>query len=263
MKGRDRIVVIGVLVVAVLGAAWLLAVSPKRKQASKLGTQVAEARSRLVSAEGQLASAHSAQAKYAEAYASVVSLGKAVPPSNEVPSLIYQLSLASRQKNVDFASIATTTTTATSAKAAGSSSGASSSASASSSSSGSAAPAGFSQMPFTFVFNGSFFSLEHLFQQLNGFTLRSASGGLQVSGRLLTVQGVTLAPVASAGVAGGKAASQTLTGTITATAYVLPISQSLTGGATPTSPVSATTPASSSGTGPSSPPAAAVVRVSP
>ena len=49
-------------------------------------------------------------------------------------------------------------------------------------------------MPFTFVFNGSFFDLEHLFHQLNSFTERTSSGGLQVSGRLLTIQSVKLAP---------------------------------------------------------------------
>ena len=49
-------------------------------------------------------------------------------------------------------------------------------------------------MPFTFVFNGSFFDLYHLFQQLDRFTVRTSSGSLQVSGRLLTIQGVKLAP---------------------------------------------------------------------
>ncbi len=98
MTGRDRIVAIVVGVVVVLGAGWMLVVSPERQQASKLGTQVSEAQSQLSSAEGKLASARVAQAQYATAYASVVSLGKAVPPSAEVPSLIYQLSQASSRE---------------------------------------------------------------------------------------------------------------------------------------------------------------------
>src|SRR6202035_3572138 len=101
--------------------------------------------------------------------------------SQEVPALIYQLTRASNQKKVSFSSIA-------SASAGGSGSSSAPAAS-------SAASAGFSQMPFTFIFEGGFFDLEHLFQQLNGFALRGASGGLQVSGRLLTVQSVKLAPV--------------------------------------------------------------------
>ncbi len=54
-------------------------------------------------------------------------------------------------------------------------------------------------MPFTFVFSGSFFDLYKLFQQINHFTLRTSSGSLQVSGRLLTIQGVQLAPERSSG----------------------------------------------------------------
>src|SRR5581483_3626284 len=85
-----------------------------------------------------------------------------------------------------------------------------------------AAAAGFTQMPFTFVFNGSFDDLYHLFQQLDAATVRTTSGGLRVSGRLLTLQSVKLEPVSQEGSSGQ------LTGTISATAYVLPASQGLT-----------------------------------
>jgi Tfp pilus assembly protein PilO len=233
MTTRDRIVIIVLAALAVVAAAWLLAVAPEREQAAKLSTQVSAARSALATAESGVTSARSAQAGYAAAYASLVSLGKAVPTGQEVPSLIYQLEQASSQKRVEFASI-------TNGGSAGGSSSASSSAT---------ATAGFTQMPFTFTFNGSFFDLYHLFQQLNGFTLRTASGGLQVSGRLLTIQSVKLAP-ASTGTGTGQSSGGQLTGTITATAYVLPASQGLTGGATAASPAGATQ--ATSGSAPSS-----------
>ena len=35
MTGRDRMVLIGIVVVAALGAAWMLVVSPERKQANQ------------------------------------------------------------------------------------------------------------------------------------------------------------------------------------------------------------------------------------
>jgi Tfp pilus assembly protein PilO len=247
MTGRDRIVAIVVGVLAVLGAAWVLVVSPVRKQAGELSTQVSSAQSQLSTAEGQLANARSAQAQYASAYADVVSLGKAVPPSQEVPSLIFQLEQASSHKSVEFASIvsgsggsASPTPTATAA---------------------SAATAAFTSMPFTFVFNGSFFDLEHLFEGLNRFTLHKTSGGLQVSGRLLTIQSVKLSPQ-STGATQTSGASSTLNGTITATAYVLPASQGLTGGATAAAPASSTTTVSTTGA-PSSPTAPAIARVTP
>jgi type II secretory pathway pseudopilin PulG len=238
MTGRDRIVIVVLGALAVLAAAWLLVVAPEREKATKLGTEVSTAQTQLSTAESQVASARSAQAGYPTAYASLVKLGKAVPTSQEVPSLVYELAHASNQKQVDFTSI-------TSGGASGGSSGSSSAVPA-------AAAAGFSQMPFTFVFKGSFFDLYNLFQQLNRFTLHTSSGGLVVSGRLLTIQSAQLAPGTEQGSKGQ------LTGTITATAYVLPGSQSLTGGATAASPAGVTQTTSSSGAS-SSPTTPAVI----
>jgi Tfp pilus assembly protein PilO len=247
MTGRDRMVLIGAVLLAVLAGAWLLIVSPERQQAGKLNTQIAEATSQLSTAEGQLANARSAQTQYAAAYASIVSLGKAVPASQEVPSLIYQLALASNQKRVEFSSIAAVAASSRS----------------SSTATPAVAAAGFSQMPFTFIFNGSYFDLEHLFQQLNRFTLRTTAGSLQVSGRLLTIQSVKLAPVASSGSETGQASSGELSGTITATAYVLPAGQGVSGGATAASPTVPTTPTSSVAGASNSPATPAIARVTP
>lgn len=250
MTGRDRIVAIAIAALAVLAAAWMLVVSPERKQAGELSTQVTTAQAQLTSAESQLANARSAQAQYTSAYAAVVSLGKAVPPTQEVPSLIVQLAQASNNKSVEFASIVSGSGTATSA---------------SPSAAAAATAAAFTPMPFTFVFNGSFFELEHLFEGLNRFTLRKTSGGLQVSGRLLTIQSVKLSPLASGATETSKsAASSNLNGTITATAYVLPASQGLTGGATAAAPASSSSSATVSTTGASSSPTTpAIARVTP
>jgi hypothetical protein len=252
MTGRDRTVVMVLATLGVLAAFWLLAVAPKREQAAKLGTEVSTAQAQLASAEAQLTGASAAQAKYQDAYASIVRLGKAVPASQEVPSLIYQLSQATKEKNVEFASI----TTSVPGAGAGSSL---------SSSTASTAGAGVTQMPFTFVFNGSFDSLYNLFQQLDAFTtLRTTSGELNVSGRLLTIQSVKLGPVSTTGgsTSGTPGGSEQLSGTITATAYVLPSGQSLTGGATPAGPAGATTQTASTGAT-SSTNAPAVVQVNP
>jgi len=232
------------MALTLLAAVWLLLVSPERSRASKLNSEVSAASAQLASAQGDAASAQSAQQRYSSAYSSVVSLGKAVPASDEVPSLMYQIAQATNEKHVQFTSIAT----------GGGVGGSSSAGPAASPVAAEAASAGFTQMPFTFVFGGSFNDLYHLFQQLNAATVRTSSGGLQVSGRLLTLQAVKLEP------AGAEGSSHQLTGTITATAYVLPASQGLTAGATPSTPatpVSATSaPSSSAGATP--PPAATI-----
>jgi len=254
MTGRDRIVVVGVAALAVLAAVWLLAVAPEREKASKLATEVSAAQAQLASAESQLASASAAQAQYQTAYASIVRLGKAVPADQETPSLIYQLAQATGQKNVEFASI-------TAGGAGGTSSASGTSAAASAAATATTAGGGFKQMPFTFVFNGGFENLYNLFQQLDGFALRTTSGGLQVSGRLLTVQSVKLAPATTSGTGSGKPSEQ-LSGTITATAYVLPAGQTLTGGATSTGPAGTATQTASTGAS-SSPNPPAVAQVTP
>jgi hypothetical protein len=257
MTLRDRVVVMAIAVLAVLGAGWLLVVSPERKHAGSLQHEVDTATSQLATAEGLLGNARAAQARYSSAYASIVNLGKAVPPSREVPSLVYELALASNEKHVDLSSIVA---------GSGGSSGAGSSGagSASAAQTSSASLAGFTQMPFTFVFNGSFLDLYNLFQQLNHFTARTASGGLQVTGRLLTIQSAKLAPATKGNESGTqKARSGLLSGTITATAYVLPASQGLTGGATPGSPGSSAGSLPSSSLGASSPTAPALARVTP
>jgi hypothetical protein len=262
MTTRDRMVLIGLLVLAVLGAGWILVVSPERQQASKLNAQVSSAQSALSSAEAQLAHARSDQAQYASAYASVVSLGKAVPPSQEVPSLIYQLAEASNQKDVEFSSITSTSATGPSASATASTTTSKSTATAAGSTAATASTAAaFTQMPFTFVFNGNFFDLEHLFHRLDSFASVSSTGQVAVSGRLLTIQSIKLSPTSTDGTPAGGV-SHELSGTITATAYELPPGQSLTGSSSSALP-GAATPTAASPTGSSSPTAPAIARVTP
>ena len=261
MTGRDRIVAIGVAIILLLGFTWVLLVSPERKQAAKLNEQVGTASAQLATVNSQLASSRNAQAQYAAAYSSIVSLGKAVPPSQEVPALIYQLAQASHEKNVEFSSIV-------------SGAGGGSSSSASSSAASAAAITSFTPMPFTFVFSGSFSDLYHLFQQLDRSTVLTSSGGLVVSGRLLTIQSVKLAPGSSGtgqasggtGQASGGGHSEQLTGSISAAAYVLPAAQGLTAGAGTSAPAGVASPSATASAGASaqaSPTAPAIARVTP
>lgn len=265
MTTRDRLVLMAVVVLGVLAAGWMLGVSPERKKAAKLDAEVSTAQATLATAQGQLAEAQGAQSQYSTAYASVVKLGKAVPADEQVPSLVYELDQATHQKNVEFNSITT-----------GTSGGSTPSATSSATALGAAASGGFTQMPFTFVFRGTFADLYNLLHQVDNFTLHTTAGVL-VTGRLLTIQSANLElkqEGSSEGQASGKGSSSSkgsagkseeqLTGTITATAYVLPPGQGLTGGATSSGPAgTSSTPASGSPASSSSPTAPALVKVTP
>jgi Tfp pilus assembly protein PilO len=266
MTGRDRMVIMAIAVLAILAGGWLLVVSPERKEAAQAETKIESARTALQTAQSQAASERSAEARYASAYVSVVKLGKAVPPQQEVPSLVYELERASNQRSIDFNSITSSSTSGTP------------SAAASSTSTASATPAAFTQMPFTFIFKGSYFGLAHLLGQIDGLartTTTTGAGaskssdasaltptGVQVNGRLLTIQGVNLALENQGGASAGSAKTGSeLTATITATAYVLPASQGLTAGATATGPAgSAAASAASAAASSSSPASPAVIQ---
>jgi hypothetical protein len=251
MTTRDRLMLVGIVALAVLLGVWFTTVAPERERAAKLTAEVESAHQQVASAETQVASAVSAQARYSRAYTSLVSLGQAVPASAETPALIYTLDRASHSRDVQFTSI-------TNGSAGGSSA------------SSGAAPvsqiAGFTQEPFTFIFSGSFVELYKLLDQLEGFTAQTPSGSLHVKGRLLTIDSVSLTPDASesqGSSSSSKPKSGKLTGTITATAYVLPAGQSPLAGATPAGPTGATTASATSTPSNTSAPAPAVVKVSP
>jgi hypothetical protein len=236
MTTRDRLMLIGIVALAVLLGAWFTTVAPERERAAKITAEVQTARQQLASAESAADSAKNAQAQYSSAYASLVILGQAVPASAETPGLIYTLDRATHSRDVDFSSI----TAGTSGTAASSSSSAAATAAAQDTT--------FSQEPFTFVFNGSFVDLYKLLDQLEGFTVQTSAGALHVNGRLLTIDSVSLAPGNSGGgstTSSSKSKSPRLTGTISATAYVLPAGATPLGGATPSSPAGAATPTSS------------------
>lgn len=237
MTLRDRLMLMGFAMLAVLGAVWYLGVAPERQKASKVSAEVQTARQQLESAETQASEALSAQAHYATAYTSLVTLGQAVPASAETPALIYMLEGATHKHSIEFSSITNGTS--------GTTSGSSASSSSSSSSATAAVGGGLSQQPFTFVFNGSFVDLSKLLGQLEGFTVLTSSGPLQVSGRLLTIDSVTLTPNTSE--SGGKSKSGELIGTIAATAYVLPAGSSELGGASASGPAAQSASTGSSG----------------
>ena len=229
MTTRDRLVIVGVLLAAALAGFWFLGLAPKRKEAADLQAQIATQTQQLTTAQARAAEARQAKARYNDDYAAVAKLGKAVPKSDALPSLVYQLQSVAHSARIDFTSLKISggggqgpTPAAAAAPAApaatggaspsGASSGASSSGGTSATPAGSAstpaAPAtqaaaatlppgatvgsaGFPTMPFSFVFSGTFFDMERFLGDVQKF-VRVDGKEVDANGRLLSVDGFSL-----------------------------------------------------------------------
>jgi len=226
MTTRDRLVIVGVLLAAALAGFWFLGLAPKRKEAADLQAQIATQTQQLTTAQAQAAAARQAKARYNDDYAAVAKLGKAVPKSDALPSLVYQLQSVAHSARIDFTSLkisggggqGPTPAAAAAPAASGAAGGANPSASASGGSS--AAPAasapatatpapatqaaaatlppgatvgsaGFPTMPFSFVFSGTFFDMERFFGDVQRF-VRVDGKEVDADGRLLSVDGFSL-----------------------------------------------------------------------
>jgi hypothetical protein len=261
---RDRMVIIVVLVVGAIVAGWMLVVSPKRDQAASLSTQISGEQSQLDTARSQVAAGEEAKAAFAGQYTQLAKLGEAVPPDDDVPSLIYQVQSAAQGAKVTFKGLQLTAGAGSSTSSSTQSTPSSGSGSSSSSSSGSSTtPAAPAQLPpgaavgaaglpteqFTFTLAGNFFHLANFFNRLQNFVI-SRDNSLLISGRLMTINAINLSP--------GPNGFPQISANVSATTYIVPPTEGPLGGATAAGPAtSPQTPAPSSGSS-TTPPAAAI-----
>ncbi len=140
LQARDKKIMAVMVPVVVLLGFWFLILAPKRAESGKLGTQLTQANAKRDTAVSAAGALQGARDSYAKDYETVVRLGKAVPASLDMPSLLVQLESAAKGTNIEFDSVKagarTAAAPATAAPAAGAQGG-----SASSSSSSSAPPA--------------------------------------------------------------------------------------------------------------------------
>lgn len=102
---RDRRILIVVLVLGALAAYWFLLLSPKRDEVAKVDEEIAQQREQLETARQQAATAEAARTSFASDYAELVRLGKAIPATVDMPSLLVQLDSAARGTDIDFKKI--------------------------------------------------------------------------------------------------------------------------------------------------------------
>jgi hypothetical protein len=259
MSNRDRILISVVAGLVAVAGFWFLALKPKRADAAAAGARAAEAQTKLTAANQALASATSARASFETDYATVARLGKAVPDDDDAASLVFQLESAARKAGIDFRSLTvggassgpatTPAQTAPSKGSSGTSTGTTGTTGSTGTTGTSATPGttgttglppgvvagsnGMNNLPFTFVFDGDYFSLSKLLDLMRSFTITNGDT-VTVRGRLMTVESVNLQE--------GRNGFPDVKATVTATAYLAAQPISLPGGVTAPSPTGGTTP---------------------
>jgi Tfp pilus assembly protein PilO len=269
MKATDRAIVLGILILGLVVAFWLLVLAPKRAEVSDLDGQISDLRTSLASAEQTAAAAEQAQDDYASNYHDLVVLGKAVPPEEDTSSLLVQIQTLAERAGISFDAIKLSETgdaappppasETTADQSSGDSGAAAGDASRSAASADAATPetastltgsvpateaaaaplplgatvgtAGLPVMPYDLHFRGDFFQVADFIQGLDDL-VQSESAGVGVDGRLLTIDGFSFGPDEQAGF-------PHLVASLHVTSYVAPADQGLTAGATPSAPAGA------------------------
>ena len=104
MRSRDRLVLAALAAIALVGAMWLIVVSPERKQGATLDTQIAAEQVALSQAQAQLATARQAVAAYVGNVHQVDAVMRAVPQDSAEADVIRTIVKLAGTK-VDFQSI--------------------------------------------------------------------------------------------------------------------------------------------------------------
>jgi Tfp pilus assembly protein PilO len=269
MRRTELTILLSLVVVGMIAAFWLVVISPKRDEAVGLKQDIDGLHSSLEQAQEAAAAGEQARQDFTVSYRRLVVLGKAVPADGDQAGLLVQLQRLADRSGVGFQSIdltataesastpttppsssdssvspippetPSTGTTEDTAPVASASTAAPTEAVAATLPIGaSVGPAGLPVMPYDLKFTGSFFQIADFLESLDEM-VHMPHGEVDVTGRLLTVDGFSLAPQKSAAGA-SLSATPTLTANLTVTTYLTPADQGITAGATPSGPAPAT-----------------------
>ena len=99
---RDRKIMLLLVPLIVFGAYWFLLLAPKREEAATAQEDLVVQEQRRDDAEARAASLAGARTSFAADYAELVRLGKAVPTSVDMPTVLVQLEDAARGTKIKF-----------------------------------------------------------------------------------------------------------------------------------------------------------------
>jgi Tfp pilus assembly protein PilO len=243
MKSANRLIVAMLAVVAIAVAFWVLALSPKRQEASELASTAQSIRSSIAGHRQEVVTALEARRTYASDYGQLVVLGKAVPVEDDTASLLVQLNRIADKSHVRFQEIlladsggegaapvaAPEAGTASPETAAGEAPVAPTELAAATLPLGAAiGPAGLGVMPYSLKFTGDFVHVADFIHGLDSL-VKTNNENVAVNGRLITINGFSLGPQQ------GESFPH-LEANFSVTAYLTPPTVGVTAGATPETP---------------------------
>jgi Tfp pilus assembly protein PilO len=245
LEGKTKnAVILSMLGIAALAVVfWMLALSPKREEAKKLGARVGQLKTSLSQHRAEVEAGLAARRSFAVDYQRLVVLGKAAPSGDDTPSLLVQINRIANKAKVRFQALKLEAGSGSgeAPEASISATGEPVSATEASASllplGASIGPAGLAVMPYTLTFQGGFFKIAAFIEGLDEL-VKSTNENVAVDGRLITIDGFSLEE-------DPESAFPKLQGTFKITTFVTPPGQGLTGGATPAGPgASSSIPAS-------------------
>lgn len=266
--------VLGLLAIGVLaGGFWFLLLAPTRAETAAVEAKLAQAASQRDAAIAAAQLAEEARAHYPRDYAALSRLAEAVPTDEDVAALVHGLDSVARANRVDVRAIklseamaeepaADAPASASGEEAApdGGTAGDDGAAAAGDTptdangpaasaptpaaptdatdpaqapAGGAVGPAALMTMPFTFTADGGYLPMQRFLKELHSGA-KHARGRIKVNGRLVTIEGFSLAA--------GRNGFPQVKATITATAYLEPDPGGVIAGATVRGPAAGATP---------------------
>ncbi len=257
MNATNRLIVSILIVSALAVAFFVLALSPKREEASKLSGEADQLRLALSESRSKAAEGIAAKGDFPADYQQLVVLGKAAPSSDDTATLLVQLNRIANRSKVEFDSLqlgagsgegAVEAAPAPVAAAPAPSEGPTGAVPAAATippteAAASLLPlgatigtAGLGVMPYDLSFSGDFFHVADFIKGIDSL-VNTSDQSVAVDGRLVTLNGFALNADPGLGF-------PRLDANFLVTTYLTPPGQGLTAGASPTAPApSAAVPA--------------------
>ena len=190
LRGRDRILLGVVAVIALFGAFYMLALKPERQKVSSLDAQIATARSSLVAAQQSYTTGKRAQAALKANDQEWAAIHLAVPNQSDIPALLRTLQSTADAVHVHMQSITLTGASSTGTAAATPTPATPATPATPGATTAPAVPTA-TPVPVQLTFAGGYRALDTLVRQLNSLVVVS-HGKLHATGPLMSISTVSL-----------------------------------------------------------------------